>query len=83
MIKELRVAVKGWARDVARNPASQWIQILDLRLCVCTRSPEAASRPCTLSSDFSASHLPSLGKTQEYSDWMHRESGWGKRQTSS
>lgn len=42
MIKELRVAVKGWVRDVAQNPANQRIQILDLRLCGCTGGPQEA-----------------------------------------
>ena len=38
MIKELRVAVKGWVGEAARNPANQWIQISDLRLCGCAGS---------------------------------------------
>lgn len=80
MIKELCVAVKGRVGEAARNPANQWIQISDLRLCGCAGS---GLRSPALSPLTSLPPTFLLDKAQEYNDWMHRESGWGKRQTGS
>lgn len=60
MIKELRVAVKGWVRDVGRNPANQRIQILGPRLWPHQRPAGSGVCSPALSSDFSTSRLPSL-----------------------
>ena len=63
MIKELRVAVKGWVRDVGRNPANQQIQILGPGPWPHRRPAGSGVCSPALSSDFSASRLPSLDKT--------------------